>query len=96
MVWTLGLAEHVDPKDKEKMKQYEKHTVFRLTTTTVEEDNKLRANFCVKIQHVASGFYLSTKMETTFEKTASPDAPKQKVDAHPSRPKKGNTADIEE
>jgi len=42
-----------------RIKELEDNTLFRLISTTVDNDNRLKDFSCVKIQHVKSGMYLS-------------------------------------
>jgi hypothetical protein len=68
LISTLGLEGHVDVHDSAKCENLRNKSLFRLTSTTVDIDNKIRTGTCVKIQHVESGFFLSTKAENTYVK----------------------------
>lgn len=49
-----------------RIKELEDNTLFRLISTTVDNDNRLKDFSCVKIQHVKSGKYLSRLKDGHF------------------------------
>jgi hypothetical protein len=63
---TLGLAEHVNIDEGQTGENMDTTSLFRLNSTTVDVDNRIRNNSCIKIQHVHTGGYLSTKSNSTW------------------------------
>jgi len=63
-ILTLGLEDDVDIDGEKVQEDFDEKSLFKLNSTTVDVDSRIRANSCLKIQHDATGNFLSTKQNT--------------------------------
>jgi hypothetical protein len=87
---TLGLQPSEEGKNDKDRQKIQEDSLFRITSATVDSDERIKVNAVIKIQHVASGLHLSTKVDKIFDASDDKNNFDETGGRSPSKPKVGD------